>query len=458
MHTDSPLRSRLKPYLTAGVALTAAGVIAATPIAPMPSDIQVAAPQISTSSVELTALSDATAITSWINLIATTFNNVGSIGGAMVTDPAPILRQVIDNQIQYAQFVAGALQGSIQGTVNWLTTDKADGLQKPLQWAWEAAQKGEFQQANSFIQQAIQNWFFAAGMGLIMPLMVPVQMAKNLGTFAEASLMQVMMAGMGVLGVLNASSYPIADSLTAISKAVQAGDPLKAVSELIALPANSLNGLLNGYTLNGFLHYPGLLSFSDEPWGAGIVQTLLVNAPRALADAIRVVNFPNGPSSRSSADNGVELASTEQSAADVVIANDLVAGRAANTVQTLNVSLEDIGAGPTGKVQTEPVTSLETGTLAPAADADTTAPAAEPVSTEDNAKEPAKPAVRGVKSPTDKISVKPSDRVAASLSKARDGLKQSLGISSKKAEKSAGGNTGSTDNGGGSGASGGSDD
>ena len=85
------MHTALRPYMTTGVALVGASVIAVTPISPPPAEIHMPAPRVSSASVELTAAFDP--ITAYTQLFTNTFNNLVGLGGEVLADPAPILRQ-----------------------------------------------------------------------------------------------------------------------------------------------------------------------------------------------------------------------------------------------------------------------------------------------------------------------------------------------------------------------------
>ena len=83
----------VRPYATAGIALVGASVIAISPVAPLPFDVEFS-PQ-----VRLSAAVDP--ITPWRNVISTADANLSDLVAAWREDPAPVLREVIANQIGY---------------------------------------------------------------------------------------------------------------------------------------------------------------------------------------------------------------------------------------------------------------------------------------------------------------------------------------------------------------------
>src|ERR1700678_2865895 len=100
----------LRPYVTAGVAVAGAGLIAAAPVGPPALDIQ-------TRAVQLTSVDDAGEditsgaasltgdqefpVTTWADVFTNTFANLEDIGPQLAQDPTPILSTIEANQLGY---------------------------------------------------------------------------------------------------------------------------------------------------------------------------------------------------------------------------------------------------------------------------------------------------------------------------------------------------------------------
>src|SRR5215475_7626706 len=105
------MHSALRPYMTTGVALVGASVIALTPISPPPAQIEAAAQRISSSaSVALTAAFDT--LTAYTQLVTNTINNLAGLGGEVLADPLPVVRQILTNTLGNAKIIAGSLQSA----------------------------------------------------------------------------------------------------------------------------------------------------------------------------------------------------------------------------------------------------------------------------------------------------------------------------------------------------------
>src|SRR5690349_11478019 len=101
------MQSAMRPYVTAGVALVGASVIAVTPIAAHPNLPQLHMPQ-----VQLTASS----IDNPINVFKPVVDDAGAWVNetlhTVLANPLPILRQIIDNQLYTARQVLDAAKAA----------------------------------------------------------------------------------------------------------------------------------------------------------------------------------------------------------------------------------------------------------------------------------------------------------------------------------------------------------
>ena len=83
----------LRPYATAGVALVGASVIAVSPVTVTPTAVQ----EVRDEAVHLSALVNP--IDVFRPIIETALENAQTVGGQIADNPAPILMQVIANQL-----------------------------------------------------------------------------------------------------------------------------------------------------------------------------------------------------------------------------------------------------------------------------------------------------------------------------------------------------------------------
>jgi hypothetical protein len=96
----------VRSYLASGVAVAAIGAVAVSPVAPPMPDLEV--PQVHTSTVELSALVNP--FNEFGEVFAQALQNVSTLGGEIAADPAPILSQIVKNQLTGAAAVGTFLQ------------------------------------------------------------------------------------------------------------------------------------------------------------------------------------------------------------------------------------------------------------------------------------------------------------------------------------------------------------
>lgn len=103
-----------RSYLSTGVALVGAGAIAVSPVAPPVPDVEV--PTLSTIGVELNAAVNP--LQTWIEVFGTAAQNLSVLGQQIAERPAPILQQIIENQLSNIETLAPAVQSFVTGFVN----------------------------------------------------------------------------------------------------------------------------------------------------------------------------------------------------------------------------------------------------------------------------------------------------------------------------------------------------
>ncbi len=112
----------INPYVTAGVALVGASIIAVTPISPAPP------PEVrtATSSVQLTAFPDMfeNPVAFYSDVVQTAFANTATVAQLYFNDPVPIIRAVVANQVvAISDIVAALVDGD--GAALWAATVNA---------------------------------------------------------------------------------------------------------------------------------------------------------------------------------------------------------------------------------------------------------------------------------------------------------------------------------------------
>ena len=108
----------LRPYITAGVALAGASMIAVAPAAPPLPTIQMPAVQLTSAIDSLDLVGPAQAVTTAFPVItpteffSDTLQNLQAVGAAIAADPTPILTQIIANLTGYGQDISTGLQSA----------------------------------------------------------------------------------------------------------------------------------------------------------------------------------------------------------------------------------------------------------------------------------------------------------------------------------------------------------
>lgn len=275
------MKSAVRPWSAAGVALAGASVIAVTPmVQPLP---DVAVPTIELTGAAAAALDP---LTGWLDVFETSFTNLSGIASGVLADPFPILTQVIGNQLGYGQELSEAFSAFGTGTIDWLTGDTAQALMPSLTAAFDQIVAGDFLGASETLNTSLILGF---GLQSALPLLagvtnVPVEIANNVASAVGKLPDVVFNLGLSAIFPLNEALVGLAEAGTAISEAISAGDPLAIGGALLSAPAIFTDAVLNGNALvAGFFPIPGLLS---QEFGGGFLQALLVDMPQLVANAI----------------------------------------------------------------------------------------------------------------------------------------------------------------------------
>lgn len=286
------LNLALRPYVTAGVALVGASVIAVTPLSPPPAAIDNTMARVSATAVDLTAAVDP--ITAWTDLFTRTPESILALADLIAENPAPILGQIVANWSGYGQTLGTALQTAGTGLSNYLTTQ----LPTALQTFSNQLMSGDTQGAAQTFSGAIFGLAFGIGFPMLNVLSIPTDITQNFAN-AVATLPgfagPVISAGLSALMTLTGTTLATGAGAQAVVDAFKSGDPVGAVNALAAMPAVIADALLNGYESPDGGLSPGLLTVSHprspdaEPWDPSWPDGLpaaLVKSRLAIAKAL----------------------------------------------------------------------------------------------------------------------------------------------------------------------------
>ncbi|WP_445166783.1 hypothetical protein ACTXG7_23555 [Mycolicibacterium sp. Dal123E01] len=262
----------VRPYATAGVALVGASVIAISPLAPPMPDVQAMQRTVSSVGVELSA--SVNPIENWIQVFQNTTANLAALGQQIADSPAPILSQVVANQL-----------ASLKALQTAYTNDAAnlkqvfEGTPAALETARGQLQSGDIVGAFDTINNTIVIPLALNLVTIVSDSTVPLvntvnNFAKAFATLPNAVFQVVLPMTFPLLSTINAAVQTAQD----VYDGAAASDPVAVVNALVNLPANLVNGFLNGSgTVLGILPAPGLLTpYGDFGFlGAGPIASLI---------------------------------------------------------------------------------------------------------------------------------------------------------------------------------------
>lgn len=318
----APAVTRKDRFLLAGVAMVSASAIAVTPVAQNTTVIE----QAKSFAYDLTASTmDATAspVDVYGTLVSNTFSNLELLGAALAANPAPFLSQVLENQQGYAAKFGAAFEAIPTNLKNWY---EGPNGQARLAQAEEALEAGDIGEAYRWFNHSMLYAFQGAFGSLIAPGFIlsgiprggteylagiPEQIAQNFTNVIAATFTSSVVVSavfQGAFATVSGPAFELARVAEAISTSVAAGDVQGAFNAVVNTPGILVNAALNGFKYSdpdpetgtgGYTEWPALLTWAEpgEQGGArvvaGLLQNLLVNIPKTLADAID--NTPETP-------------------------------------------------------------------------------------------------------------------------------------------------------------------
>ncbi|MDH6197613.1 hypothetical protein M2272_004268 [Mycobacterium frederiksbergense] len=273
-----------RSYLTAGVALVGAGAIAVSPLAPPAPDIHLPAIHASSAAVALTAQADPLA--AWAEVIGTAVQNIQGLGQQWAADPAPILTQIIANQLHSANALGAAMQTTIDGFKEALAPDGFMSFPAAFRSALDLIAAGDFENGFGGVVTSALLLALPIQMGVGQAWPVIAQPFLNLGQLVlhlNDNVPALLVNGM--VTPLWATATAAGHSLTTLVNAVKSGDLAEFASALLTAPATITGALLNGYDIDGY-HAVGLLS-PAQGWVPGGAIATAISAIAGIANSIK---------------------------------------------------------------------------------------------------------------------------------------------------------------------------
>ncbi|OBK05385.1 MULTISPECIES: hypothetical protein [Mycolicibacterium] len=324
------------PYLAAGVALIGAGAIAMSPVAPPMPDITV--PAISSAEVSLSAAVDP--IEAYTALFTNTFTNLQTLIDAELANPAPVLQQVIANQISSVQGLVAGLQGAGAGMAEILDPNNPYGIPATLQLAFENLLAGDINGAVANTWGALLSPVLYAGLPLLTPITAairqPIQNLLNVVDTQTAIIFPVL----GLINVGYGTVTAAGNVGQAIVDSIREGDPLGVASALVSSPAVIANAILNGDETGGGILGPGLGLLSTLRQARELIAAAITPPPPAEEEAPAAAN-----ATLASASKVVTLDVTPKAAAATPVAAAVAAPAAADETVTAAEDAADAAPG-----------------------------------------------------------------------------------------------------------------
>lgn len=285
----------MRSTLTAGIALAGAGAIAVSPISPVSSATSgdmVAESHVTSASVELTAFADplenpfaTDPLMAWQQVFGTATEHLGQIGEEIAANPFPVLQQVIANQIGYGQLFATSVDAAAMSYIRFFTSAEDYQGQFFASMARDYLAAGNVAGAASVVSNVVFR-LFAFANPLINTMQIPLGMGRNLMNALSTVPELLMPLGLGVLNPVEGVINVLGDSTQNVLDAVEAGDPSAALNALVNTPAVLAGAILTGYSNGIAAGTTGLISAADAVFNRGLVESLVVTVPQAIATAI----------------------------------------------------------------------------------------------------------------------------------------------------------------------------
>ena len=270
-----------RSYLTAGVAALGAGAIALTPIQPIPTHVAPTQQKaVANLAVELASTIDP--ITPWVDTLTTAFGNITALVGYYLEKPFPLAQTTAANTVTYFQELTNGNADLIPGQI-W------NNVQTFFQAPWDPGTQANppgsdpaFYEGDYISNVPITNKVPFLGVlsqrqlyqSLPLALSTDPDLLTTLAPLLAFSANHYSGQVAGLVGPLLAPVIELTRSFTAVSQYFQDGDVIGAINELINIPANVTNGVLNGA---GYLDLTGV-----------------VNAIQPLPDSIKSIGLNLG--------------------------------------------------------------------------------------------------------------------------------------------------------------------
>ncbi|OPX06765.1 hypothetical protein [Mycobacterium sp. AT1] len=336
----------VRSYLTAGVAVVGASALIAAPLAVPPPEIHLPAIHASSAEVQLAAL--ANPIAEWVTVVQTTFANVAALGIQFQNDPAPILAEILKNQLANASTLATALEG----TAGVLGAQVA-ALPAATLLAAQQLAAGQFSAAVGTLFQAGIGLILGPAISLIGATSIITDSAQRFANVVAAIPNALLPIGLAAISPIAGAVYSFGDAGQAVIDAARAGDVAGALNALANIPAIVTNAFLNGYPPQ---FTTGIFSpLVEGGFGSGLIAALL-DVRKTFANALSSALPP--AATAASLPSSATLISLTEAPTDAAQVGDTAAKTGATTASVTTEgtteAATDVTTAPTAAVVTEP--------------------------------------------------------------------------------------------------------
>lgn len=310
-----------RSYLTAGIAVLGVGAIGLAPVQPLPDHAAAVSHRVVSELGSVVLASSIDPITPWVNTITTSITNIGALIGFALDKPFPILQTVIANWGTYlGELVSGnigLIPGQILGNIQNLFTapfnpgevfdfpigPSGSGNTVPIPAGTYLSDTQPVDGNSPTVLKDSFNTEIATG--LFTDDCQDLGQCSYWPTIAQATTLLSSYGSGVILGLLGPVLAPVAaliNSVTAIVDFASAGDFIGAINEVINIPANLVNGFLNGALLD---LSPLLSAFGPNPPLNGIGFRLggLIAGPVPVNGSL---DNPNNPPTEFSGGTGYD--------------------------------------------------------------------------------------------------------------------------------------------------------
>jgi hypothetical protein len=241
-----------RSYLVAGAAAVSAAALAVSPVQPLAGNAAVPAHHASALAVELAATFDP--FTPLVNLLDNTADNLSNLIGTFAANPFPITQQIALNQLTYFSELPDF------GTIfSQIVDNIRNGFGVPFEQSKDFINPVESGEIVGFLEGPLDHYTFYAlattpDFGVVTP-----EEAAQIKPIFDALTAPITGVVLGLVGPILGPVLSVVDSVGAIIDALGDADFISALNELINIPTNAINALLNGGPVLDLAPVVGLL-------------------------------------------------------------------------------------------------------------------------------------------------------------------------------------------------------